>query len=1827
MNERTNGNTPGKPSTTQEPIAIIGMGCRYPDARGLRAFWRLLREGRDAISEIPSSRWDVDEFYDPDIRAPGKMQTRWGGFLDDIDRFDARFFNISPREADHLDPQQRQLLEVTWEALEHGGQTLESISGSQSGVFIATLGHDYDEYIFDDYSCIDAYVGTGNAHSLAANRLSYVFDLRGPSVALDTACSGSLVALHMACQSLRSGECALAIAGGVNAILLPKTNIFFTKAGAIAPDGRCKAFDAGANGIVRSEGVGVVVLKRLSDALAAGDPIQALILGSSVNSDGNSDGLMAPNQEAQKALLRDAYRRANVAPEEIQFVEAHGTGTPLGDATEINALNAVLGANGAGDRFCAIGSVKSNIGHTEAAAGVAGVIKVALAMQQRQLPPSLHVQTLNPALEQPQSHVRVQTELGPWPAPRAPLLAGVSAFGIGGTNAHIVMAEHAPADTGGGRPTEQKMRLLLISARTEPALRDLADAYRRFLTDTDPADFADVCYTAAVRRTHHPHRLALVASTPAEAAEQLRLFVEGEPGADVTVGQKPWDADYKLAFVFSGQGSHWLGMGRELLRQEPVFREKLEACATLIGDMAGWSLFEELQAGPERSRLNDTDVTQPAIFALQVALAALWRSWGVEPDVVVGHSLGEVAAAHVAGALSLADAVRIVVHRSCLMQRVAGQGRTAVVGLSMDRAQLALANNEAYLSVAGSNSATSTVLSGDPERLQQVLQFLEEKNVFCRMLKGIDIAFHSPQMDPLREELVEALGDVHASGAQIPIFSTVTGQRHDGSDLTAAYWGRNLREPFIFSATLQEMLRQDVNTFLEVSPHPVLSVPIQEGMERAGSDGHVLDSLHRDGNGRADMLKTVGDLYALGWPVAEQLFEREQKRVVPLPEYAWQGEQYWYYGDRVRPARRRSSGAARWDGHPMLGRPLTLAVAPSTRVWESAFSTVSPASMGDHRVHGTAVVPGAVYVELALAAAAEMDLENVTLEDVTFEQAFFLPEEGTRKVQVVVTPDGTNVSSFQIFSLLPEEPNRPPQLHAQGRIRHGDGAAGGRTDLAAIKKRCPDHIPGTVHYQRMSELLGLHYGTAYKAVQEIWRRDGEVLSTLDLPASLAGEASRCLVHPSLLDAAFQVVTATLPMHEGSGTGDNTFLPVRLGRVRQLARPGRQVWVHAVLHSAVDLKAQSHRADVFLLNEDGETVAEIRDLLLLPLTGRYPGQQSPAEWAYELVWQPEPGQPPERPPEGSWLIVDDNAGHGAVLAGELEAAGVRVRVIAGDEAIEPSRVDPAGEPGESWDGLVYLRGLDASLSAEHSPQALETVQMRVLGDLLRCVQFLSGDGKGGAPQLWIATAGAQAVVDGDAADPGQAGLWGLGRVLLREHTELQARLVDLDPESEIASTLGEVLRAPGAEEHLALRSGERFVCRLRAAQIDPQQRNWRWRPDGAYLITGGLGALGLAVARHMVEQGARRLILMGRTALPERAQWRGVKAEDRFAPAIAAIREMEALGATVRTVAVDVTEEKQLAAFLEQYRREDRPPIRGVIHAAGVLHDELLTSLQPADLRKVLRPKVLGAWNLHRHLQNEQLDIFVMFSSIAAVLGSIGQGNYAAGNAFMDGLAHYRRAHGLPALSINWGPWAESGMAARQEVNERLASNGIDAFTPAQGQQLFGLLLNQRGAQYLALNARWERWPQADGISLVADLLASAVAGHDQPPSESAAAARQDLLALTREEQRAYLEEYLQELVARVFRLELQHVDPAQPLNLLGLDSIMALEIKTSLHDEVGVALPLVAILRGPSIAQLVAQILEELLPDNVEDDLERLLAEVEEISIDEAREQVEFEEL
>ncbi|HVH44107.1 MAG TPA: type I polyketide synthase, partial [Labilithrix sp.] len=887
---REHGGNVSNPSSAGrlEPVAIIGIGCRFPGANGVEAFWRLLQEGRDVVTEVPPSRFDIDALYDPAVGTPGKLVSRWGGFVDDIDSFDAAFFGITGREARHMDPQQRLALEVAVEAVENAGLRARGLKATSAGVFVGISANEYQELEHRDLGDLNVLVAAGGGRNGVAGRISYLLGLGGPSIAIDTDRSSSLVAVHLALSSIRSGESSLALAGATNLVLTPEPSIAFSRAMMLSPDGRCKFGDARANGFVRSDGIAFVVLKKLSAALADGDRIYATILGSAVNHDaGRSGDFLAPSTASQIALLETAYQNAGVRPGAVQYVEAHGPGTQRGDPEEVRALTTVLQRDRDGGAPLHVGSVKTNIGHAEAAAGIAGLIKVALSLRGRTIPASLHFQTPNPKIEF--DGIVVPKASAEWPDPTRPLIAGVTSLGLTGTNAHVVLAE-APRPQGQPDETKEAEReeLLTISAKNPQSLTVMVERYIELLRDTT-SSIHDVAYTACARRDHHGFRLAVVGATRDELVSQLRASLQ----KGITTGGRR-DSGAKVAFVFPGQGSQWLGMGRELMEREPAFRESMERCDDAIRRIGGWSLLEELWADASRSRMNDFTIVQPILVSMEISLAKQWQALGIHPDVVVGTSMGEVAAAHVAGILSLDDAMKVICRRSRLMhERLTGKGAMGVIGLPARDVDTLLAHHRDRVWISGINSPVSTIVAGDPAALDDVLTKIKATGVYAATVKDVFLASHTPHVDEIVDELGAALHDVKPTAACVPMLSSVDGQLVHGG-LDAAYWVQNLRQPVMFADAVRQLLASGYNMFVEVSPHPVLVGPIIDCLSQADHKALAIGTLRREEPERRAMLRSVGALYSFGLDIDWERFFPARAPLADLPAYAWKRERYWY---------------------------------------------------------------------------------------------------------------------------------------------------------------------------------------------------------------------------------------------------------------------------------------------------------------------------------------------------------------------------------------------------------------------------------------------------------------------------------------------------------------------------------------------------------------------------------------------------------------------------------------------------------------------------------------------------------------------------------------------------------------------------------------------------------------------------------------------------------------------------------------------------------------------------------------------------------------------
>ena len=1029
--------------TQTDLIAIIGIGCRFPGAKNPEAFWQLLRDGVDAITEVPVDRWNLHDYYDPNQGVPGKMSTRWGGFLEEVDQFDPRFFKISPRETAQMDPQQRLLLEVAWEALEHAGQVPDKLAGSQTGVFIGISSNDYARLQAggsSDLMHLDAYTGTGNAHSIAANRISYLLDLRGPSLAVDTACSSSLVSVHLACQSLRNGECNLALAGGVNIILTPDLTITFSQARMMASNGRCKTFDADAEGYVRAEGCGLVVLKPLADALRDGDNILALLRGSATNQDGRSNGLTAPNRLAQEAVIRRAMKNANVEPGEISYIECHGSSTPLGDPIEFEALKAVLMPGRSQEQPCLISSVKTNIGHLEAAAGIAGLIKAVLCLQKGEIPPHLHLKKLNPNISLAGTTFSIPTERQPWPAGMRRLV-GVSSFGFGGTNAHMIL-EASPALSHKTNDIERSLHLFTLSAQSETALQTLAGRYEEFLTANPEVSVADMCFSINTGRSHFGHRLAFPVRSSTQLYKHLADLAAGGTSEGVHSGQVYGKQQFKPVLLFTGQGSQYPGMGRQLYDTQPTFRKALDKCNEILLSYLEQPLLSVLY--PESgnsSLLQETIYTQPALFALEYALAELWRSWGVEPAAVMGHSVGEYVAACGAGVFSLEDGLKLVAERARLMQALPERGAMAVVFADYTQVASKLVPFQEQIAVAAINGPENTVISGTREALHAALERLEAEGVTTHPVT-VSHAFHSQLMDPMLPEFEQTAHQVHFEAPRIPLISNLTGKMLQPGEIpNADYWRRQTREAVQFAAGMRTLAEQGYDVFVEIGPTNTLlnmgKYCLPPGV------GTWLPSLLKGQEDWQVLLNTLASLYVRGVNLDWVEFDRNYaRRRISLPTYPFERECCWLPTSQAGASSNGKAPRQTSDSvqqHPLLGPHLELAQPVGNHVWNSELNRRDLPYLNDHRIQGTVVVPVSVYIEMAQAATVEaFGTGPFVLKEIEFKKALFLPEKGSQMVQVILSPHGDEETSFSVYSSPGEvvQPQKSWILHAIGKIHH-----------------------------------------------------------------------------------------------------------------------------------------------------------------------------------------------------------------------------------------------------------------------------------------------------------------------------------------------------------------------------------------------------------------------------------------------------------------------------------------------------------------------------------------------------------------------------------------------------------------------------------------------------------------------------------------------------------------------------------------------------------------------------------------------------------------------
>ncbi|MEU3459406.1 beta-ketoacyl synthase N-terminal-like domain-containing protein [Streptomyces sp. NPDC006733] len=1739
-----------------EPLAIVGMSCRYPGGvTSPEELWELVASGSDAITGLPADRgWDLERLYDPSMRRPGAVSTSGGGFVDGIAEFDAEFFGISPREALAMDPQQRLLLEASWEAFEHAGIDPTSLRGSDTGVFCGVGTSDYCTVPAGSLPQIDGFQLTGGAASVSSGRISYVFGLEGPAVSVDTACSSSSVALHMATQALRAGECSMALVGGVTVMSGPFLLAEFSRQQAVSPDGRCRAYAASTNGTGFSDGLGLVVLERLSDAKRNGRRILGLIRGTAINQDGASNGLTAPNGPSQERVIRQALANAGLSPNDVDAVEGHGTGTTLGDPIEAHALLATYGQQREGDPLW-LGSIKSNIGHTSLAAGVAGVIKMVMAMRHGVLPQTLHVDAPSPHIDWESGDVKLLTEARPWPAGERPRRAAVSSFGVSGTNAHIIL-EEAPAETPAEGPVDGATEgraaggtevpvppavPVTVSGRSTAAMRAQADRLRAFVLARPEVSLADLGFSSATSRAHLEHRGVVAAAGREELLAGLTALSLGEPSPVVVEGRSP--ASAKAVFVFPGQGAQWVGMAVGLLDSSSVFAAEIAACGDALAEFVDWRLEEVLRGVPGVPSLDRVDVVQPALFATMVSLAALWRSYGVEPAAVVGHSQGEIAAAYVAGALSLRDAARIVAVRAQLVRdRLAGQGGMMSVALPVQQVEELLAPFAGRVSVAAVNGPASVIVAGEPGALEEIKAGCDRDEIRARLV-AVDYASHSAYVEAIQNELVEALAPVRPVSSRVPFYSTVTGGFLDTASMDAAYWYRNLRNPVGFEPAIRALLDDGTGCFLEMSPHPVLAMAVEETIAAHGAvhRTEVVGSLRRDEGGLPRFLLSLGQAHVAGVPIDwNAVYAGTGAQQVPLPTYAFQHKRYWL--DATGLADASAIGLGRVE-HPVLAAAVQVGDRDEW-VLTGRVSHQGQPWTRDHALFGTVVLPGAALVELVMSAGRHVGCDLI--EELNLDAPMVLGEDDAARIQVTLgEADADGRREVAVYS-RPEAADAQTTeavCHARGRL-----AAGAEPLSARLGEWPPagaEPVSVDALYTALAE-RGLDCGPLLQCAQSAWVAGREVYADLALPDGT--EPGGFAIHPALLESVLH--TAHRP-GDGAVPTAPSWSGVRIAGDK----------VARVRARLVPAGEDALRLDVF--DADGTPVVHVDRIAVRPTDPARFGQLRRGQNALLRM---------------DWVPVPAGKGKPVRLAALGAVAGVAERhpdLAALEQAVADGPVPQA-----------VLAAIDTP--AGDTPAAVRAAAGQALA-LVR--QWLAGEALGGAT-LAVVTRGAVAVGD-EAADVAQAAVWGVVRAAQSEHPG-RFLLIDASGTATDAAT-GALAGDAGApqeqewgallgldEPQLAVRDGKVLAPRLARVPGGSADRPRPLDPDGTVLITGGSGA---RFAEHLIRHhGARHLVL----AVPQ-------DQADALSDALAADLASLDLDAQVRTAPCDVSDREQLAALLDCLEH----PLTAVVHGAGVLDGGLIETLSHEQLQTVLRATVDTAWHLHELTAGADLSAFVLFSSFEGLVGLPGQAAPSAADAALVALAGRRRSAGLPGTALAWGLWADGrsvtdrGAAPSSADRALVAQAGLVPFSTELARELF-----DRGvAADRPLLVPVELDPAVLREQALAGLLPSVLRGLVRVPARRAASGG-TLARRLAEVPAAEREQMVLELVRAQAASVLGHasadeVDSERAFKELGFDSVSAVELRNRLAQSTGVPLPATVVFDHPTPAAVARLLLAQ----------------------------------
>lgn len=1784
---------------SREPIAIIGMSCRFPHVNSLQDFWKLLSQGKDTITEIPSERWDIGDYYDPDPSAVNKTNQRHGSMMKNIHDFDPLFFAISPAEAAEMNPSQKLMLELVWEAIENSTIPYKKVQGRKASVYVGNIWSDFEHLRKHKNAPVTSHSAVGQSSNIIANRVSFSYGFTGPSLVVDTGCSSSLVALHLACQSLWDNSTEMSFVGGINHILDPDQYILLSKFGGLSSKGKCSTFDIDADGFVRGEGAGVLMLKKLSDAEKDGDKIYALIRGTAINNNGYNVNLPATSVGGQKQVLTDAYADSGIEPHEVHYLEAHGTGTKLGDPTETRALGEFFRERRNGKLH--IGSVKTNLGHLEAAAGIAGLIKVALAMQHKALPPSLNFKTPNPNIPFEELKLNVQHQIGPWPVQNGETLkAGINSFGWGGTNAHTVLEEYRKIDSHDNETRVEVSRYCLpISAKSAAALKAYVKEYIDTIEAADEDAFKKICVSSAILKPSFDHRTLFSAASKSEMIQAMNDFLES---TEDIVPHQPLTSKDRLVMVFPGQGSQWLGMGRELFIKEAVFRDAIEACDKAFAPYTDWSLIDQLHSTNEESRLNEINVIQPALCAMQIALAKLWMSWGVKPDAVVGHSMGEVAAAYISGALNLDDAARVICTRSRLMRTVSGKGGAmAVTELSLTDAE-AVVERYPELSVAVNNSPKSTVLAGNQQAIDKVLAELESKNLFCRQVK-VDVASHSQQMDPLKDELYETLKGIAPVEPAIPIYSTVKSKQMKGGEdrLNAAYWVSNLRGTVQFASVVKQLTEEGHVVFIEVSPHPVLVNAINECAEHYKAPVISAASTYREKPEQESIYKNLGDLFTRGYEMPWEDFYKTTKAAdITLPSYPFQRERY-EIEDRSGELEIKKSNSK----FPLLGNPILLAGADDTYFWETQLSLGSFPYMRDHQVNETPVLPGAAYVEMILEAAGEIyDRGNPVITHLRFIRSINLSAEEVSSVQLKISKQD-EVSVFQFFMKDTETPGRIKwELLAEGELRIRPKQLL-EDPVEILEETSAKTVDSAVYYESLKS-LGLDYGSHFRGLSELKKSEytpDELQFSLTISDLVRKSAGKYKIHPALLDACFQPLFYFAVEDDAKQQGRTTFL-TDVGEIHSMGPldPEKELKGVARLYP---LKKDEQRgfinveADIMVYHTDGSAVFRVRNLKgkIIDTSLMEQRKEKLKNWLYKVSWVKleEAAESRQKVVKGTWVVMGDPYGVSEILVEKMRGQhmecihvtpgtafskinGNHYSINYGSEDDYSNLMKGVFTEDRRIAGIIHAASMsytwqDPYLTADivERHQVFGSISFMYLHQQLTAMKLAE------IPQLVIVTNGIHIVGhEQDIAQPVHSPLWGMVKVMFNELTQYNSRYFDMSANpsvEEIEQIVAEIQLERTVENEIALRGNVQYVPRLGVHMEDEVHtpHNKRFSSTGTYLVTGFRG-LGFVFIEWMIRQGARQFALVSRSgkASPE---------------VMERISVLESQGCQFKIYPCDTGNYQELKAVLDDIELT-MSPLRGVVHAAGVIEARTLTDLDQHEFLQILNPKVKGAWNLHLLTQHLDLDCFIMFSSASTLIGLSGQGSYVAANAFLDTLAHSRRRMGLPGMSVNWGVMRDVGMVANEAELEKYArAEGFEPVSMHDAMEVFNTIYDNQHTQIGIVKLHAES--MANYYSALARTrYFKGLLAKETKDNQKSGNFLQELMSLTSGEERvAALEQLVIQHVSKIIKTPASRIKSTMTFKGLGIDSLMAIQLRNLLEKSVDLKLSVAMFWNHPSIQE------------------------------------------